>query len=381
MWASAMRASVARALASSKASTMHSLGRTRARLEPGLRETVRRGLRGPVGEMGGRGCAQRASRELRATFSTSGASTTASTSPLGGATRAVSDVPQPTKRQLWVHALRCGIPMVGFGIIDNLVMISAGEHIQSSIGITLGLTTMAAAGLGQVVSDISGIMSGGTVDAVVGKLLPNLPRSGLTSLQKDLSSSRIAQTAGGCVGVTIGCLLGMSVLLFVDAEAVERQRTAAELERIFDVVEKSAMDAVDRTLGAEMSILWLVDTEKDNTIWTRVVADGDVPTDLEVKKTDFVSAIKRTGSSRDLVNKTITTGSVQHAALDGGGPIKNMMTVPIVGSDGEILGAIQIVNRKDSGGGEKGFTGQDAKVLKVLCAHISSFLEIMQDYQ
>ena len=157
-------------------------------------------------------------------------------------------------------------------------MISAGEKIQSSIGITLGLTTMAAAGLGQIVSDISGIMSGGTVDALVGRMLPNLPRAGLTSVQKDLTSARIAQTVGGCVGVTIGCLLGMSVLLFIDAEAAERQKTAAELERIFDLVERSAMNTLDRTLNAEMSILWLVDKEKDNTIWTRVVADGDVPT-------------------------------------------------------------------------------------------------------
>ena len=160
-----------------------------------------------------------------------------------------SAVPEPNRHQLWAHAVRCAIPMVGFGIIDNVVMITAGERIQSSIGLTLGLTTMAAAGLGQIVSDISGIMSGGTVDALVGRLLPNLPRAGLTSLQKDLTSARIAQTAGGCVGVTVGCLLGMSVLLLLDAEAVERQRTAAELERIFDLVERSAMNTVDRTLG------------------------------------------------------------------------------------------------------------------------------------
>merc|ERR1712093_768290 len=102
----------------------------------------------------------------------------------------------------------------------------------------------------------------------------------------------------------------MSVLFFMDADAIERQRTAAELERIFDLVEKSAMNTVDRTLGAEMSVLWPVDTEpgSENTIWTRVVADGDVPTDLAVKKTEFVSAIKRTESSQHLVKKTITSG-------------------------------------------------------------------------
>ena len=133
-----------------------------------------------------------------------------------------------------------------------------------------------------------------------------------------------------------------------------------------------------------MSILWVVDAENDDVIWTRVrfcfvifgllcplrgfqadltprtspfphprgkvVADGDVPSDLEIKKTDFVSVIKKTASSQDLVKKTITTGSVQQVVLgDEGGLIKNMMTVPIVGGDGNILGAIQIVNKKGPG--------------------------------
>jgi len=294
------------------------------------------------------------------------------------ATKVIPPVPEPQWSQLFAHALRCGIPMVGFGIIDNLVMITAGERIQSSIGITLGLTTMAAAGLGQVVSDISGIMSGGTVDALVGRLLPNLPRSNLTSLQKDLTSSRVAQTVGGCVGVTIGCLLGMSVLFFIDTEALERQRTAAELEGIFDLVERSAMDTADRILGAEMSILWLVDREDEDTIWTRVVADGDVPSDQEIKKTDFVSVVRRTDSSQNIVKKTIQSKTVQHISLKGEGVIKNMMTAPILGGDGRILGAIQIVNKRESAGG--GFDRHDADILNVLCAHIASFVEILESY-
>ena len=264
-------------------------------------------------------------------------------------------------------------------LFPYVVMITAGEQIQSSIGITLGLTTMAAAGLGQVVSDISGIMSGGTVDALVGKLLPNLPKSGLTSLQKDLTSARIAQTLGGCVGVTIGCLLGMSVLFFMDAAEIERQKTAAELERIFDLVERSAMNTADRVLGAEMSILWLVDKDDANTIWTRVVADGDVPTDQEIKKTDFVSDVRRTDSSQSLVKKTIQSKTVQHVDNLNEGRLRNMMTAPILASDGSILGAIQMLNKKESAGG-KGFDRNDAKVLSVLCAHIASFVEIMQSY-
>mmetsp|Transcript_13909 Transcript_13909/g.35912 ORF Transcript_13909/g.35912 Transcript_13909/m.35912 type:complete len:131 (-) Transcript_13909:309-701(-) len=129
------------------------------------------------------------------------------------------------------------------------------------------------------------------------------------------------------------------------------------------------MDTADRILGAEMSILWLVDREDEDTIWTRVVADGDVPSDQEIKKTDFVSVVRRTDSSQNIVKKTIQSKTVQHISLKGEGVIKNMMTAPILGGDGRILGAIQIVNKRESAGG--GFDRHDADILNVLCAHIA----------
>lgn len=47
-----------------------------------------------------------------------------------------------TRRQLMHQALYSAIPMVGFGIMDNLVMIQAGDAIDNSIGVTLGLHTL-----------------------------------------------------------------------------------------------------------------------------------------------------------------------------------------------------------------------------------------------
>jgi len=286
----------------------------------------------------------------------------------------------PTTRQLWLHAMRAGIPMIGFGFIDNLVMITAGERIESSIGVTLGLTTLAAAGLGQIVSDISGICCGGTVDALVGKLLPNMPQARLTLAQKELTAARLAQTFGGCVGVTIGCLAGMSCLFFIDHEALERQKTAAELEKIFDIVEMSAMNTADRVVGAEMSILWMVDTENDNDVWTRVVADGDVATDIEIKKTDYVSMVKKLDSSKDIVERTIRTGKLQRHDVKDKGPVKSMMASPIISGE-KCLGVIQMINKRDAEDGSiTPFNKTDAAVLRVLCAHIASFLEIVETY-
>jgi hypothetical protein len=39
--------------------------------------------------------------------------------------------------------------MVGFGFMDNMVMIQAGQYIDSTIGVQLGLATLTAAACGK----------------------------------------------------------------------------------------------------------------------------------------------------------------------------------------------------------------------------------------
>ena len=55
----------------------------------------------------------------------------------------------PTTQQLRIVALRYAIPMIGFGFMDNLVMIQAGDAIDQTFGVALGISTMTAAGFGQ----------------------------------------------------------------------------------------------------------------------------------------------------------------------------------------------------------------------------------------
>ena len=46
--------------------------------------------------------------------------------------------------------------MLGFGFLDNFIMIMAGEYIDLTLGAKLGISTMAAAALGRL-SLLSGI--------------------------------------------------------------------------------------------------------------------------------------------------------------------------------------------------------------------------------
>jgi len=122
------------------------------------------------------------------------------------------EVLEPTRQQLWYHSIRNGVPFIGFGFLDNAIMIIAGEYIDTTLGVSLGITTMAAAGIGNWVSDLAGLGVGGFIEAFATKL--RIPDPKLSWEQQELTQSRMAKTSGTMVGITIGCFLGLTPLLF-----------------------------------------------------------------------------------------------------------------------------------------------------------------------
>jgi len=123
------------------------------------------------------------------------------------------DFGSPSRRDLYQLAYHNSLPFVGFGFLDNFIMIMAGEYIDLTLGAKLGISTMAAAALGNTVSDMMGVGSAWYVETLASRL-GALPPD-LSPAQLDLTSSRIAANAGRCLGVMIGCLLGMFPLLFM----------------------------------------------------------------------------------------------------------------------------------------------------------------------
>lgn len=72
-----------------------------------------------------------------------------------------------------VHATHCDTVLLflffvfcffGKGFMDNFIMILAGDAIDASIGTYFGLSMMASAALGNLVSDVMGIGLGDVVD-------------------------------------------------------------------------------------------------------------------------------------------------------------------------------------------------------------------------
>uniref|UniRef100_A0A915I9A4 Transmembrane protein 65 n=1 Tax=Romanomermis culicivorax TaxID=13658 RepID=A0A915I9A4_ROMCU len=114
------------------------------------------------------------------------------------------------------------LPFVGFGILDNLLMIMAGEYIDQTLGIILGISTMAAAGLGNIISDIAGVGLAHYIEILVSKL--GLTPPNLTSVQWAAPKARLATNSGRCLGLIIGCLIGMFPLLFYDEKEKQEKK-------------------------------------------------------------------------------------------------------------------------------------------------------------
>ena len=184
---------------------------------------------------------------------------------------------QPSRAQLRVVFFHAAVPMIGFGLMDNTVMIQAGDLIDSTIGVRLGLSTLTAAAFGQIFSDVSGVVFGGTVEAAATKL--GLPVPHLSKAQRVMPVTKFWATAGGVVGVMFGCLLAMTQLLWMDLGKADRARRKKELETLF----RSLMAGGHRLVHAQHCTLWLVDSDGRH-LWSRGI-EGDAPERAELAET------------------------------------------------------------------------------------------------
>ncbi|NXK06733.1 TMM65 protein, partial [Herpetotheres cachinnans] len=111
------------------------------------------------------------------------------------------------------------LPFVGFGFLDNAIMIAAGTQIELSIGVVLGISTMA--GKYSQIQNCLFLFScssslAGYVEALASRLGLSIPD--LTPKQADMWQTRLSAHLGKAIGVTIGCILGMFPLLFFGDE-------------------------------------------------------------------------------------------------------------------------------------------------------------------
>jgi len=126
----------------------------------------------------------------------------------------IGDKTPPTLKQLCRLAVRQAVPFLGFGIFDNMVMITVGDGIDSTFGVTFGFSTLAAAGFGQMVSDSVGITLQGVIERFADLL--RLPDPQLTADQYRMGICMTVTQAARTIGILVGCFIGMFPLLLLD---------------------------------------------------------------------------------------------------------------------------------------------------------------------
>lgn len=129
----------------------------------------------------------------------------------------------PSSSDLYKIFVVNAVPFVVFGFLDNFCMIMAGDYIEQVCGAFMCISTMAAAGLGNTISDILGIGTAFYVErfcALLGLRPPDL-----VPIQMEMKECRRAANSGRIIGITIGCLLGMFPLLFLNNEVSKSEDT------------------------------------------------------------------------------------------------------------------------------------------------------------
>ncbi|KEP63950.1 UNVERIFIED_CONTAM: hypothetical protein HHA_236510 [Hammondia hammondi] len=308
--------------------------------------------------------------------------------------------PPPSRRDLWLLSLSSSLPFVGFGLVDNCIMIVAGDLFDTTLCVTLGLTTMAAAALGNWISDLMGLWLGSRIEALSSRILP-IPKPSLTPEQRESPICRKHYYIGTGIGISIGCLLGMAPLLFLDTQEGERRKQQREQAR---VLHSEVAAALQNYLQAEHVVLYLLDS-RDNAFYTLVdgqrvcvpshvgtpgnggTGDGETETDgraspeekkrtgerspPKVSKADGEKTLQaKTGSEAHDIGEDVLPLPGVHTPARAS-EVRHVLAAPVFGFEGNIIGVIEVINPV----GRARFSREDRDFLISICPHIAVEIE------
>ncbi|GMI35151.1 hypothetical protein TrCOL_g4742 [Triparma columacea] len=292
--------------------------------------------------------------------------------------------PPPTSYQLKAIAITQAVPFVGFGIMDNMIMILSGDYIDLTLGVMLGISTLCAAAVGNIISDLAGVGLGTVIEDFASKM--GLPDPKLTASQMKLRSVRFSSQAGCAVGITIGCIIGMFPLLFIDSKKAEKQKKQGALDLLFMDVVNEAKTLV----GAEATTLFIVEGDE---LFARYVGGEESGHIKEIRMplgSGIAGRVALTGEAAviySVKDEPDFNPSYDSASFK----TKSMCCVPIKDVEGRVVGVVQAINklpnrRSTNGGGggggvrvKKGFTTGDLGILQQLGNHAAVFMQGMDE--
>ncbi|KAL7681490.1 putative transmembrane protein [Plasmopara halstedii] len=129
----------------------------------------------------------------------------------------------PTRRQLKLVMIGSAIPFVGFGLVDNLILLVAGDAIETHFHSSYAMSMLCAAALGNTVADVVGLSLGGGIESMARRM--GIPDPMLSKAQANMSITLWCNFIASAGGITLGCLIGMIPLLFMNHDAYEEEQS------------------------------------------------------------------------------------------------------------------------------------------------------------
>lgn len=256
--------------------------------------------------------------------------------------------------------------------MDNFIMITAGSAIDQTLGVQLGLATMTAAAIGQVVSDVSGVLFGDTLANWF-----NVAPANLSKAQSQFKVVNRIKLGGAVAGMVVGCTLGAVALWIIpekDEGASQTDTLSAQQllhERKTDQLCRIQQVMYDMMTSQDEA--WH-DLRASCTLYVDESLEDSIPSNNRRESSFFESRRgERTASIRALANTT--DPQVKHTLKEGRVVVfTNTIYVPVVGAEEDaIVGIFKI--KLDNGSFFP--PGSDIKNAKAIARTIGFFLNRM----
>ncbi|EUD66798.1 hypothetical protein C922_02783 [Plasmodium inui San Antonio 1] len=258
------------------------------------------------------------------------------------------------------------IPMIGFGFMDQFIMIRLGDIFDASIGVSLGISTLCAASFGQLCSDTFGVFFGYVLNYLLQTYRVIQPA------KFDIKNKvyQHCTLVGSVVGILLGCALGMLQLIFIDTTKSERLKKKKELDFIFQMV----MCDCSNILNCETSTLFLYDKAK-NELWSKAIhgRKNIIKISANSNEKSFNLWVLR---NKEIINcKDVVNNELYNPSHDEKFNFKTrtILAAPILDRNNEVVGVLMFLNKLRSHGGY--FTRNDEKLAEMMSKHISIFME------
>lgn len=239
--------------------------------------------------------------------------------------------------------------------MDNVIMIQAGSVIDNTLGVQLGLATMTAAALGQVVSDTCGVLFGGTLE----RLMVVQPAK-LTEAQQRLAVIPRLRLAGAVAGVIVGCSLGACTLFLLpdkkrnEANQFHATTSGATIQRLQAILHDMVTSVHEPWLTRGTSCVLYI---KDPSSFSPSSEDSSLP----------VSIARLSGSEESMAIQCAETAQVTYD--------DNTIYIPVIDSQEDtVLAVLKLIQRIDRGNETSIFTKADVNEAEKVARHLGIFM-------